>query len=241
MSDSVGRVEPDGSGWIVHARRAPIRCDAVVANVLPQVAARWLGQPVAADLTASLEAGWGACVLYLGLRDDPAWPAHGFHRQVLADPDSAAIEGNHALISVGRAQLRGGRPIRPATVSTHVRLGHHAEERWPEVVAEIQDRLRARVREVLPEARTEVEMTASPRTFARFTGRPRGLVGGVPRTVGLEHYREMLVPPHLPGLWLVGDSVFPGQSALASAIGGQRVAERVLRSGALEAAPRAAK
>jgi hypothetical protein len=29
----------------------------------------------------------------------------------------------------------------------------------------------------------------------------------------------------LPGLWMVGDSVFPGQSTLATAIGGKKVAE----------------
>ena len=31
------------------------------------------------------------------------------------------------------------------------------------------------------ESAIQSEMTASPRTFARFTGRPEGLVGGVPR------------------------------------------------------------
>jgi hypothetical protein len=32
-----------------------------------------------------------------------------------------------------------------------------------------------------------------------------------------------------PGLWLVGDSIFPGQSTLAAAIGGVRTAESVAR------------
>jgi len=30
-----------------------------------------------------------------------------------------------------------------------------------------------------------------------------------------------------PGLWMVGDSVFPGQSTLATALGGVKVAGRV--------------
>jgi hypothetical protein len=32
-----------------------------------------------------------------------------------------------------------------------------------------------------------------------------------------------------PGLWLVGDSIFPGQSTAATALGGLRVAQQVLR------------
>jgi len=72
-------------------------------------------------------------------------------------------------------------------------------------------------------------MTASPRTFARFTGRHRGFVGGVPRRAGLDHYLDLAPRPVANGVWLVGDSVFPGQSTLATALGGQRTAVAALR------------
>ena len=67
-------------------------------------------------------------------------------------------------------------------------------------------------------------MTASPRTFERYTRRPGGLVGGVPRRAGLHNYRGAWPRPVAPDLWLVGDSQFPGQSTLATALGGLRVA-----------------
>jgi phytoene dehydrogenase-like protein len=67
-------------------------------------------------------------------------------------------------------------------------------------------------------------MTASPRTFERYTGRPGGLVGGVPRRAGLHNYAGAWPRPLAPGLWLVGDSVFPGQSTVATALGGLRTA-----------------
>jgi phytoene dehydrogenase-like protein len=76
----------------------------------------------------------------------------------------------------------------------------------------------------------EYEMSASPRTFARFVGRPSGTVGGLPRRVGLSNYASMGPSQVLDGVWLVGDSVFPGQSALATAIGGVRTALAVRRS-----------
>jgi phytoene dehydrogenase-like protein len=69
-------------------------------------------------------------------------------------------------------------------------------------------------------------LPASPRTFERFTGRPEGLVGGVPRRAGAGQYLRFGNPELLPGLALVGDSVFPGQSTLAAALGGWKAAER---------------
>jgi phytoene dehydrogenase-like protein len=66
-------------------------------------------------------------------------------------------------------------------------------------------------------------MTASPRTWQRFTKRSQGLVGGVPRRAGLHHYTNFWPKAVAPGLYLVGDSVFPGQSALATALGGHKL------------------
>jgi phytoene dehydrogenase-like protein len=77
---------------------------------------------------------------------------------------------------------------------------------------------------------TLVRMTASPRTFARFTGRHQGLVGGLPRRAGLHNYTGMLQPAVARGLYLLGDSTFPGQSTLAVAIGGKKIAEQMLKS-----------
>ena len=84
--------------------------------------------------------------------------------------------------------------------------------------------MRAQAPEI--EERIVESLTASPRTFARFTGRFLGFVGGVPRRAGLGQYLRLSNPEVAPGLQLVGDSVFPGQSTLAAALGGWKVAER---------------
>ena len=76
----------------------------------------------------------------------------------------------------------------------------------------------------------EHELSASPRTFARFVGRPSGTVEGLPRRVGMSSYAGIGPSQVLDGIWLIGDSVFPGQSALATAIGGVRTASDVRRS-----------
>lgn len=72
-------------------------------------------------------------------------------------------------------------------------------------------------------------LPASPRTFERYTGRARGAVGGIPRRAGLSAYARLGPVRVQRRFYLVGDSVFPGQSALATATGGVRVAEAVHR------------
>ena len=74
------------------------------------------------------------------------------------------------------------------------------------------------------------ELPGSPRTFARFTGRTRGWVGGIPRRAGLANYAQ-LGPLRIDRrAWLIGDTAFPGQSTLATATGGVQTATAVLRS-----------
>jgi len=84
----------------------------------------------------------------------------------------------------------------------------------------------------VPALRVRHRMTASPRTWARFVGRAEGAVGGPPRRVGLGNYVDagpLPLSSAPPGLWLVGDTAFPGQSTLATAVGGERLG-RVLLS-----------
>jgi hypothetical protein len=51
-----------------------------------------------------------------------------------------------------------------------------------------------------------------------------GWVGGYPQTSLLRPQ----APRVLPGLWMVGDSIFPGQSTAAVALGGLRVGNALL-------------
>ena len=116
-------------------------------------------------------------------------------------------------------------------MSTHVRARALREAPDPAAfIDDVQRRLAVTLEKRAPEWEAELvyDATASPRTWERFTSRPEGLVGGVPRTSGLVQYRGMLPRPVRPRLYLVGDSVFPGQSTLATALGGVKTAEQLL-------------
>ncbi len=230
-----------GGGWRVHTRRGELRARHVLANVLPQGLQRLLPEPgprAAARLTRlarEVDGGWGAAMLYLVSAAPPGVGAGPRHLELVQDEAAPFVEGNHLFVSVSSGADEGRAPagLRTLTVSTHVPLqrlralevGAHAD-----YVARVQARMREGLARLAPEWMADVRhaLTASPRTFARCTQREGGAVGGVPRRAGLHHYRTLSPRPVQRGLWLVGDSVFPGQSTLATALGGVRTAAAVL-------------
>lgn len=221
--------------WEVHARRQRFKADRVLANLLPQAVASMV--PEAAEspglrrMARRVQHSWGAAMLYLLVEPPPGASPEARHFELVEQPALPFQQGNHVFCSVSAAHETDRAPagLRTMTVSTHVPMDMlRASDRASERIGGIQAQMRATVRRLLPEWRVHSEMTASPRTFERFTGRPEGLVGGVPRTAGLHHYLSLFPRPVLPDFYVVGDSVFPGQSTLATAIGGQRTAVAAL-------------
>jgi phytoene dehydrogenase-like protein len=236
MPDAVQSLRREGDGWLLRTRRGEVRARVVIANLVPRaLEALWGERTPWLDANAArVDDGWGAAMLYLTLREDASIPLGARHFELIADPSQAFTDGNHIFVSLGAAD-EGRCPAgeRVATVSTHVSLRTLRE--LPESargahIAAVQRVMRETLRAQLPSLDAAVTgvMTASPRTFARFTGRPEGAVGGVPRRAGWGAYRDLVPPPVAPGLYLVGDSVFPGQSTLATALGGVKTAERAL-------------
>jgi phytoene dehydrogenase-like protein len=231
----------DGERWTVRTRRSTVTTENLIANLTPHQL-----QDLAPDIRLSeralqagneLERGWSATMLYLRISDDTGLDRWAHHVEAVDDPSLPLREGNHIFASVSGADETDRAPgdERTVTVSTHIPLARMRAQRQAGTVAGYVEHVQAQMRETLrrraPELADRIthEMTGSPRTFERFTGRPHGMVGGAPRTVGLHHYLQLGPVEAAPGLHLVGDSVFPGQSTLATALGGTRVAEVVAR------------
>lgn len=218
FSNRVRRLERQGPRWIVHARRGTLVAPKVYANVLPEELTA-LGVPGPRALSRAVAGGWGAAMSYLRV-PDAAWPGPAGHLDLCADPSRPYTCGNHVFCSVGGPgeQLDG---LRPVVASTHVPATSSAAE-----IDEIHRRMRRTIDALAPRlAEHAVEgFTASPRTFRRFTRRTGGLVGGIPRRAGLRQYGRLLIRPARRGLYLVGDSVLLGQSTLAAALSGIRIA-----------------
>jgi C-3',4' desaturase CrtD len=246
-----------GSLRIETNKGAILDADAVVFNLPPWDAERLLqdgpdqsearrARPGAFKGAASVAAqvpsdGWGAFILYAGV--DEALIPHGFplhHQIVVREPLG---EGNSVFMTLSLEGDAGRAPAgkRALTASTHTALGpwwdlferdRPAYEARKELWAE---RVWAAIESVLPGARAAAALAlpGTPVTFARFTHRTLGWVGGFPQTSLLRARNPRLGP----GLWLVGDSVFPGQSTLAVTLGGLRVADAVI-AGSHEASAR---
>ncbi|GAB4397235.1 MAG: NAD(P)/FAD-dependent oxidoreductase [Anaerolineales bacterium] len=262
---TVTAVRCNGRGWRVHTPRGEFEADFVVINLPPWNAAELLGEdapPKLKHLPEQPRDGWGAFMAYVGVPAALIPPDTALHHQIINPPlppgeglgvrvgapfgdDKRWGEGNTVFLSISPAEDTDRAPagLRAITLSTHTALAAwwqlHAEN---PVAYEARkqaylEKLLAAAEIALPGIRAAqtFAMPGTPLTFARFTRRKWGWVGGFPQTGLFRTWGPRL--RSMPNLWLVGDSIFPGQSAAAVALGGLRVAAQ-LRGAAAPASPR---
>jgi C-3',4' desaturase CrtD len=215
---------------------ASFPADVVIANLPPWNVARLLGEEAARNLRVRKlhtlpprpRNVWGAFMLYVGLDGTAVpstFPLH--HQVVLGEPMGS---GNTVFLSLSPAwdESRAPQGRRTLTLSTHTELGpwwnlHEQDRKAYEARKErYTERVLAAAEVALPGLRDAADLVlpGTPVTFQRFTRRLWGWVGGFPQTSLTRAWGPRLAR----GLWLVGDSIFPGQSVPAVALGGLRVA-----------------
>ncbi|ASQ89801.1 amine oxidase [Prosthecochloris sp. GSB1] len=213
-----------------------IAADIVVANVMPEALDSLLGKrsvhSPGAGKTSRPE--WSAFVLYLGVAEK-IFSGAADHMQVV-EPDGPLGEGRSIFVSVSPSDdsLRAPEGYRAVTVSTHTRPGpwFEAHGRGKEAYAVLRQDYISRIVSLLSsgfpgvESAIELFFAATPVTWERFSGRPKGFVGGYPQT-SLFGVRGPQTP--CGNLFLVGDSVFPGQSLPGVVTGARRVVDLVRR------------
>jgi len=186
------------------------------------------------------ESGWGAFMVYLGL-DERHIPAElALHHQVILREPLG--EGNSIFMSLSPPWDTGRAPSgkRALTISTHAKfkpwwdLHRNNPTGYEERKAAYLERILSVAERVIPGIRqgADLVMPGTPVTFQRFTRRAWGWVGGFPQTNLFQAWGPRLAP----GLWLVGDTIFPGQSVPAVMLGGLRVA-RVIAAELLGSRP----
>ena len=93
-------------------------------------------------------------------------------------------------------------------------------------------RLLGALEAVLPgaSARAVLVDAATPHTFATYTGRARGLVGGLPQTPASASLGAVSQRTPVHGLFLCGDTTFPGQSTVGATLSGLNAARSAAAS-----------
>jgi len=211
-----------------------IRCNRVIAAIPPGdvCAISQEFERVARAKVAALPQRWGAFVAYCGLPRGVVPTDFATHHQVIAALDAPLGEGTTSFLSFsGEADIKrargGGRAV---TISTHTDVARweraYRDGTGRALADEYASRLTAALDRVLPgaTARAEVLTCATPHTFDRYTARRRGLVGGLPQTPQAAGLRALSHHTPIAGLYLAGDSIFPGQSSVGATLSGLNAA-----------------
>jgi phytoene dehydrogenase-like protein len=211
----------------------------VLANVTPWALNALLGDHSPERLRHEVSrrpSTWGAFTLYLGVPASTL-PTHADHFQIVQRDDLPLGEGNSVFVSISEASdpTRSPQGYRALTLSTHTRidpwwtLRDHDPEGYQARIAQYRDRLLDGAERAIPGLRRNAALVlpGTPAAFQRFTKRPGGMVGGFAQT---SLFAARGPATGIPNLWLVGDSIFPGQSTAGVTAGALRVAAEVQRS-----------
>ncbi len=207
-------------GFLIETNRGNYEAKRVVLNTTV-----WRAGEILQDLRDFSERAksrysklWGAFTIYMTIEGE--LPPDFAHHHFILLREPIPYTGSRSLfLSVSESEdpLLSKDRTRSITISTHTRL-----ELWENLSREEYEDKKQRATEYcleviykhLPELRNVKKLhvfAGTPRTFERFTGRYRGSVGGIP--VIRENFPFSYPSPLTPveGVYLVGDTVFPGQ------------------------------
>jgi phytoene dehydrogenase-like protein len=242
---AVTSVRREGDAWrVTTAGGDCLLARQVVLNVPPWGVPDLLGADCPQALrerVRRLPNGWGTVVLQAVVEATaPAMRAPS-HVQVVAEYDRSLAETNSCFVSLlpGEGRATGRLAL---AVSTHTRVDGWEgldQPAYEERRATYRERLLAAAERALPGISAHLLHVdcATPRTYARFTQRSLGMVGGLPQTPALANFRALSHRAGAPGLYLVGDGVFPGAGTIGVTLGGLN-AYRDVRQSAERRLPR---
>ncbi|MBD1912603.1 MULTISPECIES: C-3',4' desaturase CrtD [unclassified Leptolyngbya] len=205
------RNQKTGNTWVESA-------DHVVANVTAQDLVRLLGDAAPqgyGQRVEKLPPSSGAFVVYLGVTQDAIPEDCPPHLQFLYDYDGPIGENNSLFVSVshpgdGRAP-QGCATVIASSFTDPDAWGKTSDyEGLKQEYTEVAIARLSRYFRLTPETICYQE-AATPRTFARFTARDRGIVGGIGQRVSTFGPFGFANRTPVPGVWLVGDSTHPGE------------------------------
>jgi C-3',4' desaturase CrtD len=237
---AVERIGGRCGDFCITTRRGDVRAAQVVsalpAALTARIAPPALGTALRPYLRRDAGAQGGAVVVFLGVLEQQVAGQVFTHHQLLQDYGQPLGNGNNMFISVSAPGDSASAPpgCRAVMISTHCDL-----EAWEQLEPDAYQArkwaagagLMALARRVYPSLGEDalVYEVGTPPSYARFTGRPRGAVGGVRQS--LENANQHAIPHELgvAGFWMVGDSTWPGLGTVACVLGSRIVADRVAR------------
>jgi C-3',4' desaturase CrtD len=197
------------------------KADLVVANVTLQNLVKLVSKDALKNAYVrrvdKLPEASGAFVVYLGVEESAIPAGCPPHLQFLYNYDGIVGENNSLFVSVSRA----GDGRAPQGKATIVASSFTNTQMWWQGSKEDYDKLKQKYTEeaiarlgeyftLTPETIVHQEV-ATPRTFARYTARDKGIVGGVGQRIATFGPFGVATRTPIKNLWLAGDSTHPGE------------------------------
>ncbi len=209
----------------------PLLTPAIAPEPAPPLPTPWLQGGPYRQRIDQLPNPSGAFVVYLGV-DQAAIPADcPPHLQFLYDPAGEIGENNSLFVSV--SQPGDGRA--PEGSATIIASSFVNVDPWWE--GDYRARKQAWTAEAIAKLGQYFHLTpatirhceaATPRTFERYTGRDRGYVGGLSQRLATFGPFGLGSRTPFPHLWLVGDSIHPGEGTAGVSYGAYTAVQQIL-------------
>ena len=210
-----------------------LAADVVLANLTPDTLVQLTGGENVSEVSKQVSLRWSAFTLYLGMEQALFSDLVTHHLQIISKKGQFG-EGNSIFVSFSPRDEPDRAPegLCAVTISTHARPGRwfdakeRGEAHYMELKTGFTEYLLNVFSEQFPHARKAIHSltAATPVTWERYTGRFRGYVGGYPQN-SLFGVRNPVT--RFENLFLVGDSIFPGQSLPGVVTGARRVVQFV--------------
>lgn len=225
MGHTVSQIHTDSgkvTGVTVSNRQGKVwteSADEVVANVTAQDLVRLTDAPQLDNYRRRVEKlpqPSGAFVVYLGVKREAIPQNCPAHLQFLYDAEGVIGENNSLFVSVskpGDGRAPDGYATLIASSFTDTDIWWQNQQDYDQIKQQYTKEAIARLNsyfDLTPENIVYVE-AATPKTFANFTAREKGIVGGLGqriKTFGPFGFANRTPVKHL---WLVGDSTHPGE------------------------------
>ncbi|NES69277.1 MAG: C-3',4' desaturase CrtD, partial [Okeania sp. SIO2D1] len=192
-----------------------------------------LGMKNYQDRAQKLSYPSGAFVIYLGVKQQAIPDKCPPHLQFLYDYQGPIGENNSLFVSVSKPG-DGRAPQGQATIiaSSFVEAAKWwcvSEEDYQGLKQEYTQEAIARLNSYFHLTRENIihQEAATPRTFAHFTARENGIVGGIGQRISTFGPFGFATRTPIEHLWLVGDSVHPGEGTAGVSYSALTVARQI--------------
>lgn len=176
------------------------------------------------------EPGHGAFILHLGVKDRVFRETQCLHFHLLGDGHELT-EGGRIFLSLSHPEDRDAAPpeTRSVTISTHTdpltwrRAIESGRTHYKFLKTALTEKIIDLASLHFPGLREGIlyQTAGTPLTYERYTGRRLGYVGGRPQT---SLFQSPGPETSIENLYIVGDSIFPGQSIAGVVTGAMRLA-----------------